>query len=112
MTTRKMAVVTAAIAGLALPATEALACGGGGGMMAPMMAGPMAAPAMVTIAAPAVAAAVAVPAMGATVSVLPEGYVSVVVNGVGFFRAGATWYQGFQGPHGTMYRVVPAPHGM
>jgi hypothetical protein len=110
MVTRKIAGKLAAVAGLLIPAGEALACGGGGVMM-PMMAGPMAGAALVTMAAPAVAAA-AVPAVGATVSVLPQGYVSVVVNGVGFFRAGPTWHPPFEGQHGTLYRVVPAPHGM
>jgi hypothetical protein len=114
MATSKVAVAVALIAGLLIPAGEALACGGVGAMvpMVPMMAGPMAGAAVLTMAAPAVAAAVAVPAAGATVSVLPQGYVSVVVNGVGFFRAGPTWYQPFDGPQGKLYRVVPAPHGM
>jgi hypothetical protein len=111
MVTSKIAGTLAVVAGLLIPAGEALACGGGG-VMLPMMAGPMAGAAVVTMATPAVAAAVAVPAAGATVSVLPQGYVSVVVNGVGFFRAGPTWYQPFDGPHGKLYRAVPAPHGM
>ena len=98
-------------AGLAAAPNAARACGNGPmamgvgmGMVAPVGA--------VAMAAPAVAATVAFPTIGTTVSVLPEGYLTVVVNGASFFRFGPTWYQPFQGPAGHMYRVVPAPHGM
>jgi hypothetical protein len=107
MTTRNAVLGLVAAAGLAAPAGEALACGGGA-MMGSMMGPGMLAP----VVGPVAAAGVALPAIGAVVSVLPQGYVSVVVNGIGFFRAGPTWYQVFQGPKGPMYRVVPVPHGL
>jgi hypothetical protein len=88
------------IAGLAVPAADAHACGG----MA--MAMPMAAPmAMAAHAMP-------MPAIGAMVEVLPAGYISVTVNGVAFFRAGPAWYQQYQAPTGVVFQVVPAPQGM
>jgi hypothetical protein len=86
------------IAGLALPAAEAHACGGMA--MAAPMAMPMAGHAM------------PIPVVGMTVEVLPVGFISVTVNGVAFYRAGPTWYQQFQGPTGPTFQVVPAPHGM
>jgi hypothetical protein len=70
------------------------------------MAMPMAMP----MSAPAVG--LALPQVGLTVAALPQGSVSVVVNGLTFFRAGPTWYQPFQDSTGMRYRVVPAPHGM
>lgn len=86
------------IAGLALPASDARACGGMA--MATPVAMPMAGHAM------------PLPVIGMTVEVLPVGFISVTVNGVAFFRAGPTWYQQFQGPTGQVYQVVPAPQGM
>jgi hypothetical protein len=90
------------IAGLALPATDALACGG--------MA--MAAPMTMPLVMPMGGHAMAMPTIGATVEVLPPGFISVTVNGVAFFRAGPAWYQQFQGPTGVVFQVVPAPQGM
>jgi hypothetical protein len=90
------------IAGLALPAADALACGG----MA--MALPMATP----MAMPMAGHAMPMPVVGMTVEVLPAGFISVTVNGVAFYRAGPTWYQQFQGPTGPTFQVVPAPQGM
>jgi hypothetical protein len=86
------------IAGLAMPAAEARACGHGG----------------MAIPVPAVGhiMPMSVPAIGMTVDVLQQGYVAVTVNGVPFFRAGQAWYQPFDARAGQMYRVVPAPHGM
>lgn len=86
------------IAGLAVPAARARACGHGGMAMAD----------------PAVGHSMPMPdpAIGMTVAVLPQGHVAVTVNGVPFFRAGKAWYQPFDAPAGQMYRVVPAPHGM
>jgi hypothetical protein len=86
------------VAGLALPATDALACGG----MA--MAAPM--------AMPMVGHVMAMPTIGSTVEVLPPGFISVTVNGVAFFRAGPAWYQQYQAPTGVVFQVVPAPQGM
>jgi hypothetical protein len=90
------------IAGLALPATDALACGGMG----------MAAPMTVPMAMPMAGHAMPMPGIGMTVEVLPAGFISVTVNGVAFYRAGPTWYQQFQGPTGPAFQVVPAPQGM
>ncbi len=95
------------ITALAAPASRALACGGGGMAMAMPMAAPMMAGA---VAAPVVG--MVAPQVGLEVAALPVGFVTVVVNGATFFRAGPAWYQPFQGPTGPMYRVVPAPHGM
>jgi hypothetical protein len=86
----RIAAGAALVAGLALSATDARACGHGVMAMAPM----------------------AGPAIGVAVAVLPPGHFAVTVNGVAFFRAGPAWYQPFQGPMGPMFRVVPAPHGM
>lgn len=96
MDARELMAVVGVLAATVVPAGRALACGRGP-MVAPMMA-PM--------------AGMALPAVGLTVAALPLGSVSVVVNGASLFRAGPTWFQPFQAPTGTMYRVVPAPHGM
>lgn len=103
---RIFAGTTLAIA-LAIPAADALACGPGAGMGATTMAPGVA----VALPAPVASVGVAVPPVGLTVSALPAGYVSVVVGGVGFFRAGPAWYQPFHGPAGMMFRVVAPPHG-
>lgn len=95
----RIAAGAALVAGLALSASDARACGRGVMAMAPM-------------AGPAIGVAVALPTIGMAVEVLPPGHVAVTVNGVAFFRAGPAWYQPFQGPMGPMFRVVPAPHGM
>jgi hypothetical protein len=94
MNARRATLGALIIAGLALPTSDAHACGG----MA--MAMPMAGHAML------------MPSIGMTVEALPEGFISVTVNGVAFFRAGTVWYQQVQGPTGPVYQVVPAPHGM
>lgn len=107
MVAKKLVVVAGVAVWLAVAPGAARACGNGPMSMGPGMA--MLAPA---VAVPAVAAAVALPAVGATVSVLPEGHLTVVVNGATFFRAGPTWFQPHQDPAGMMFRVVPAPHGM
>lgn len=86
------------IVGLALSAADAAACGHGAMAMATPMVGH--------------AMPMTVPVVGLTVGVLPQGFLTVTVNGVPFFRAGPTWYEQFQGPSGPMFRVVPAPHGM
>lgn len=84
------------VAGLAMFAADAQACGRGA----------MAVP----VPAYGVAAAVAVPSVGISVAVLPPGYATVVVNGLPFFRFGPVWYAPYQGPTGRMFRVVPPPH--
>jgi hypothetical protein len=100
MNAGRIAAGAALVAGLALSAGDASACGHGATVMAAPMAGS------------AVAVAVALPTIGMAVEVLPPGHVAVTVNGIAFFRAGPAWYQPFQGPMGPMFRVVPAPHGM
>ena len=111
MIAKNLVVGAVAAAGIAAAPGAVRACGNG--PMAMWMGAGMMAPAgAVALAAPAIAATVALPAVGATVSTLPEGYLTVVVNGATFFRAGPSWYQPFQGSTGPMYRVVPAPHGM
>ena len=99
MKARRIAAGAAIVAGLALSASDARACGHGVMAMAPM-------------AGPAIGVVVALPTIGMAVEVLPPGHFAVTVNGVAFFRAGPAWYQPFQGPMGPMFRVVPAPHGM
>ncbi len=106
MKTRNLVTTVGIIAALAAPAGQALACGGVGMAMAMPMAAPMAG----AVAGPVVG--MALPQIGLEVAALPAGFVTVVVNGATFFRAGPTWYQPFQAPSGPMYRVVPAPHGM
>jgi hypothetical protein len=98
MNARRTTLGALLIAGLALSASDAHACGGMA--MATPMAMPMAGHAM------------PMPSIGMTVEALPVGFISVTVNGVAFFRAGTIWYQQFQGPTGPVYQVVPAPHGM
>lgn len=103
MTARIFTSRAAIVAGLALPAALAQACGGMA-MMAPMS--PMQGHSSVAVPVQAL------PTIGATVEVLPLGYVTVVVEGATYFRAGPAWYAPFQGPTGPVFRVVPAPHGM
>jgi len=98
MNARRTTLGALLIAGLALSASDAHACGG----MA--MATPMAMPMTVH--------AMPMPSIGMTVEALPAGFLTVTVNGIPFFRVGPTWYERFQGPGGPMFRVVPAPHGM
>jgi len=92
------------VGGMAMSAADAAACGHG----AMAMETPMAA----TMVAPMVGHAMPMPAVGLAVGVLPQGFFTVTVNGMPFFRAGPTWYEQFLGPRGPMFRVVPAPHGM
>jgi hypothetical protein len=106
MNAARITVGTMLIVGLALSAADAAACGHGAMAMETPMAATMVAP-MVGHAMPMPVAVV-----GLTVGVLPQGFLTVTVNGVPFFRAGPTWYEQFQGPSGPMFRVVPAPHGM
>lgn len=114
MTFKQTIIGTLLASAVAIPALPAQACGGHGPMAGAMLPGVgMAVPGVgMALAVPGLSAAVSLPAMGATVAALPAGYLTVVVNGSTFFRAGPTWYQPFQGPAGHMYQVVPAPHGM
>ena len=98
MNAARITVGTMLIVGLALSAADAAACWHGAMAMATPMVGH--------------AMPMTVPVVGLTVGVLPQGFLTVTVNGVPFFRAGPTWYEQCQGPSGPMFRVVPAPHGM
>jgi hypothetical protein len=96
MDAAKTSLTALIVAGMALMATDAQACGRGA----------MAVP----VPAYGVAATVAVPPVGISVAVLPPGYATMVVNGMPFFRFGPVWYAPYQGPTGRMFRVVPPPH--
>jgi hypothetical protein len=103
MTARNFTLRAALVAGLAVPASLAQACGGMA-MMAPMS--PMHGHSSMAVPVQAL------PTVGTTVEALPLGYVTVVVEGATYFRAGSAWYVPFQGPTGPVFRVVHAPHGM
>ena len=94
-------------------------CGAAAGAVAGMAVGAAVAsayrPPEVVVAAPAVV--MAQPAMvmagnlplGTQVAALPGGSRSMVVNGVNYYQAGATWYKPYYGSSGVYYEVVPTP---